>query len=529
LLLDAHLLAHRSGVGPRGSQDVPAASGAQSAMRSIHALRRSPYVTVAVAALAVAWMGCHRDTGTAQLTSAASTSPAATAKRTPIPDADIAQAITRHLKEDGAVRSEHVHVAVHDGICTLSGSVKSLLAKKRGLRVAETLRGVRSVIDQVEVQPVSRTDDQLKGDVMRALQQDAVTRTDAVIVAAKDGKVTLTGVAASWPEKGFFTQLAEAVKGVKAVDNQISVKYALVPAEGQVAADVKHRIANDIWLDGNAIAVTVTGHTVHLKGVVGSVAEKARARSDAWLAGVDYVDDDGVVVDWAARDDQRHVIDYAFRPDDEIARAVRDAFKLDPRLVRLEPRVEAQNGVVELTGTVDSAKARRAAELDARDTVGVADVRNRTVVEPTGSPTDADLDRGVKRALSDDLLLPDPAAIHASASKGKVVLKGKVQAGFERFDAIADVASIPGVNEIVDEMSVERSPQDIKADIDDRLFWDATVGRDRVKVAIAPDSVATLSGTLDSWSEVRAAVDDATLGGAVRVINLLQVRKPAGH
>jgi osmotically-inducible protein OsmY len=498
-------------------------------MHSLHAFRRSPLLPIVVALLAPAGIGCHRDTGTTQLTSATSSSPAATAKHTPIPDADIAQAIMRHLKEDSAVRAERIQVSVVNGTCTLSGSVKSLLAKERALRVAETLKGVRSVIDQVDVQPVVRTDDELKGDVMRELQQDRVTRTDLVSVGAKDGKVTLSGVAASWPEKGFFTQVAKAVRGVKAVDNQISVKYPLVPSEAQVAEDVKHRIANDIWLDGNPIAVTVTGHTVHLKGVVGSVAEKARARSDGWLAGVDSVDDGGVVVDWAARDDQRQVIDYAFRSDEEIARAIRDAFKLDPRLVRLEPRVEAHNGVVELTGTVDSAKARRAAELDARDTVGVMDVRNTVSVQPAGRLTDADIDRGVKRALSDDFLLPDPAAIHASTSKGKVVLKGEVKSGFERFDAIEDVASIPGVSEIVDEMSLKRSPQDTKSDIDDRLYWDAMVQRDRVKVAVAPDSVATLSGTLDSWSEIRAAVDDATLGGATRVINLLQIRKPARH
>lgn len=226
-------------------------------MRSLHSLRRSPLVPVVLVFLAPAWMGCNRDTGTTHLTSAASSSPAATAKRTPIPDADIAQAITRHLKEDSALRSERIQVSVVNGICTLAGPVKTLLAKERALRVAETLRGVRSVIDQVDVQPVVRTDDQLKGDVMRELQQGKFTRTDLV----------------------------------------------------------------------------------------------------------SYAPDEAL--------QKPHVIDYAFRSDEEIARAVRDAFKLDPRLVRLEPRVEAHNGVVELTGTVDSVKARRAAELDARDTVGV--------------------------------------------------------------------------------------------------------------------------------------------------------------
>ena len=490
--------------------------------------RRSPVLPALLALGGCALVACHHDSASTQLTSAASTAgPEATAKQAPIPDADIAQAVTRHLKEDAALRSEHVQAIVTSGICTLSGSVSSLLAKERALRVAETLKGVRSVIDQVEVKPVFRSDAELKTDVTRELSQESATRAHAIGVAAKDGKVTLTGTATSWPEHAFIEQVAKSVKGVKALDNKVAVKYALVPSESQIAADVKHRIGNDIWLDGNPIAVTVTGHTVHLKGTVGSVAEKARARSDGWLAGVDAVDDSGVVVDWAARDDQRHVIDYAFRSDTDIASAVRDAFKLDPRLETLEPQVAVHTGIVELSGTVDSAKARRAAELDARDTVGVTDVRDLATVVPAGKPTDADIDRGVKRALAEDLLLPDAKDIQASTSKGKVVLKGEIKSGFERFDALEDTASIPGVSEIVDEMTLKRSAQDIKADIDDRVFWDATIQRDRVKVAVAPDGVATLSGTLDSWSEVRAAIEDATLGGAPRVVNLLQLRKPA--
>ena len=404
-----------------------------------------------------------------------------TPKRAPIPDADIAQAIARRLKGDGAARSEQLQVRVDDGSCVLSGTVGSLLAKERALRIVQTLRGVRSVIDHVEVRPVVRADAQLEGDVMRALQQDGVTRTDLVTVAAKDGRVTLSGVAASWPERALFTEVAETVKGVKSIDNRISATYALVTPEAQVVGAVRQRIADDIWLDGDAIAATITGRDVHLKGVVGSVADKARARSDAWLAGVDSVDDDGVVVDWAKRDDQRRSFDHAFRSDEGVAQAVRDAFELDPRLARLEPLVEVRGGVVELTGTVDSAKARHAAELDAKDTVGVMDLRNMAVVQEASRPVDLDLEGGVERAR--------PA----------------------------------------DEPKIERSAEEIKADIEDRLYWDATVERGRVKVSLSTDSVATLRGTVDSWSEIRAAVEDATWGGATRVVNALQVRKPAGR
>ena len=41
---------------------------------------------------------------------------------------------------------------------------------------------------------------------------------------------------------------------------------------------------------------------------------------------------------------------------------------------------------------------------------------------------------------------------------------------------------------------------------------------------MASDGVVTLSGTLDSWGEIRAAVDDARWAGAKRVVNVLKLK-----
>ncbi len=154
-----------------------------------------------------------------------------------------------------------------DGICTLQGSVGNLLAKERALRVAETIRGVRSVIDNVDLSPVARTDQQLQSDVTRELKRDSATRPYAIGVTAKDGKVALTGSADSWQQKTLFTEVAKTVKGVKAIDNQIAIHYAMERTDAEVANDVKHRIANDVWLDGSSILIPI-------------LAERSRARSD---------------------------------------------------------------------------------------------------------------------------------------------------------------------------------------------------------------------------------------------------------
>lgn len=110
--------------------------------------------------------------------------------------------------------------------------------------------------------------------------------------------------------------------------------------------------------------------------------------------------------------------------------------------------------------------------------------------------------------------------------KGKSALQGKVSSGVERLDAVADVFSVPGVVEVDDQLTVQRTPAEVQSDITDRLLWDVMVQRDRVSVRVGPDGVATLTGTLSSWSEIKAASTDALLGGATRVIDLLKLK---GH
>ena len=89
---------------------------------------------------------------------------------------------------------------------------------------------------------------------------------------------------------------------------------------------------------------------------------------------------------------------------------------------------------------------------------------------------------------------------------------------------MAAALSVPGVVEVDTQVAVNRSPGDIRANIEDRLYWDPRVARDRVGIAVGADGVATLTGTLNTWSEIKSATDDALAAGASRVINLLKLK-----
>jgi osmotically-inducible protein OsmY len=442
-------------------------------------------------------------------------------------DDDIAEAIQRYLGEDRVLRGQDVHVSVTQGIAELTGSVTTLVAERRTSKLAGTMRGVRSVVSQVAVHAPARSDDQVKSDVTKALHDDLATKASAVGVVAANGVVTLAGTTDSWQERSLIGEVAGGVPGVRGVDNQVTFHYAMVRPEAEVAAEVNHRLATDLWLDADVLTATVKGQAVHLIGVVGSFDQKVRADSDAWVEGVNSVDDSGVLVDWVARDKQRLVSDFPLRSDAEVSHAIRDAFKYDPRLRTMQPEVFVRDGDATLVGMVDSASARLAAESDARSTIGVWQVRDEVLVQPAvKQPSDADIARAAAVALAGNTFLPDRAAIQVSVSSGKATLRGTVASGEERLDASTAVASVPGVTEVDDELRVRLAPVEVKSAIEARLFWDVMVPRERVNVAVAPDGVATLTGTVDSWSQIKAASDDALRAGAARVVDLLRLE---GH
>jgi osmotically-inducible protein OsmY len=420
---------------------------------------------------------------------------------------------------------EHPQVTVTGGVAVLSGWVSNILAKERAVSVAAAIRGVRSIVDQLVVRPIARTDQQLEADVKAAFHHDLATRPHPVAVAVKEGRVTLSGTADSWPQKTQLEDVAKSVPGVAFVDNALLVHYAAPRSESSIAADVKSRLANDVRLNGCSLAATVGGSKVILTGLVGSVAQQEVARSDAYVVGVDNVDNAAVAVDWRAFDDQQRTTTYAGMADAELADAVRQALRLDPRLTTLIPQVAVKSGVATLTGTVDTPNARQAAASDAQNTTGVWSVRNEVLVQPNGRPTDADVNRAVKQVLSEDPVLSYGKSIQVSTASGKVTLRGTIPFGLDRFDVLADLAEVPGVTEVEDDLTIARSSADIQAIIEDRLYWDPMVERDVVNVAVAPDGVTTLTGTVATWGELRAASNDALGGGAARVINLLKLNK----
>ena len=112
-------------------------------------------------------------------------------------DFSITLAIDRHLLSDEGVFSHLIDVTTENGIVMLTGTVDHLLAKEQATKIAAYIKGVRAVVNNLEVKsplPLDRpfiqeelvlADSQIRQYVQQALQTDPAVQADQVEVAVK--------------------------------------------------------------------------------------------------------------------------------------------------------------------------------------------------------------------------------------------------------------------------------------------------------------------------------------------------------
>ena len=478
--------------------------------------------------------------------------PVGSAAANSLSDTDITIKIEEQFLTDQSVPFDMIDATTRDGIVTLDGTVDNLLARERATRIAETVRGVRSIINRIEVDPPGNISAyQLRQSIKDALLFDPVTDSYEVTVSATDkGVVVLDGTVDSWQERAITENVVMSVPGVVAIDNQIDVAHSEIRDDAEIKPEIVNRMMWDTLVDGDRIRVQVDRGRVALSGPVGSLAEKRRAVSNAWVSGVTAVDSSGLRIEEWARDSSLRDAKYANLPNGRVREAVLDALRYDPRVTSFNIDVIAKSGLITLRGVVDNVKAKQAAGHDARNTVGVITVRNLIKVRPLARVDDQTIADNVEAALSRNVLT-SPHPIDVQVQDRVVRLDGVVDSHLEKFEAenIAYRAKgVVGVKNrikvsdpriIIDDpyiydwaandyswyvhgVTTTKSDQQIAKDIRNQLLWSPFVDGSDINVQVE-SGVATLTGEVGSWSEFHAARDNAFEGGAVTVENKLVV------
>lgn len=122
-----------------------------------------------------------------------------------------------------------IDLGVHNGVVTLSGTVYGPTDKSDALSIVSNTPGVRDVIDNLQVAPLSPMDDQLRIRLARAiygapsLQRYAINPANPIRITVVNGNVTLSGVVDNQADRDVAGMRANSVPGVFKVVNNIQV------------------------------------------------------------------------------------------------------------------------------------------------------------------------------------------------------------------------------------------------------------------------------------------------------------------
>jgi osmotically-inducible protein OsmY len=465
-------------------------------------------------------------------------------------DEEITEAVELELTIQDGVQSYAMDVNTVDGIVTITGETDNILEKERATKIAKMVVGVRGVINRANVKDSGMEDTQIRENVERALLKDPATDSYEITVRVDDGHVELAGVVDSWREKQLSETVAKGVKGVRSLENNITFDYVSERTDYEIKNDIVAALKWDVLVDDALIDVTVNNGKVVLSGTVGSAAEHSEAEVDAWVTGVESVDASQLNIERWARDDDLRKNKYVQKSDQEIKKAVEDAFLYDPRVLSFNPNVRVENGKVTLSGKVDNLKAYRAAEAVAKNVVGVWKVDNRLKIRFEEIYEDDQIEMDVV-----DSYIWDPYVenyeIDVEVDNGVATISGEVDNYFEKYHAEDLTSATNGVYAVVNKIEVEgdaapyvydynyyhyrpiyptfdetpsvaRRDLEIKDDIENQIWWSPYVNLSDVNVSV-DQGTATLTGTVDTWNEYDYAEKNAYEGGAVAVDNNLVV------
>ncbi len=213
--------------------------------------------------------------------------------------------------------------------------------------------------------------------------------------------------------------------------------------------------------------------------------------------------------------------------DEEIQRQVLDELRFDPEVEPTDVGVEVDNGVVTLTGTVDSYSMKFAAEKAAKRVKGVKAVANdiQVTLPFERTRTDTDIARAAANALEWNTEVPHER-IKVTVHEGWVTLEGDVDWHYQKEAAersVRDLMGVKGVTNLIAVAAPKASPDQVKSLIEDALERSAQLDAERIHVDIR-DGKAVLSGTVRSWVEKQDAEDAAWAAeGVSDVENLITV------
>jgi osmotically-inducible protein OsmY len=130
-----------------------------------------------------------------------------------------------------------ISLQVSNGVVTLAGHARTDVDKDSAMALVSTYPGVKDVVEEIEVDPVSIMDDHIRLAVARSvygypsLNKYAIDPAKPIRISVQNGNVELYGVVDTQADKDVAYLRANSVPGVFSVKNDLQV--AGKPADGK--------------------------------------------------------------------------------------------------------------------------------------------------------------------------------------------------------------------------------------------------------------------------------------------------------
>lgn len=214
------------------------------------------------------------------------------------------------------------------------------------------------------------------------------------------------------------------------------------------------------------------------------------------------------------------------KTNSELQADVQNAIKWEPLLKAAEIGVTAKEGIVSLTGVVDSYAKKMEVEKAAKKVMGVkAIVENIKVKFPNiGSKTDAEIATEVLSALKANWSIPKDK-ISVKVEEGWVTLEGDLPWNFEKEAAKKAVNYLTGVKGITNNIKIKSEILDTieQSEVENAISRSWSINDNNIKVKVSGTTV-TLTGTVTSWYQKEEAARMAwNTPGIWQVKNELEV------
>lgn len=150
-----------------------------------------------------------------------------------VPDAELQQKVLKAVQYDRAGWREApfnaISVNVQNGVVTLGGHAYGPVDADSAVATASNVKGVKDVVNDIQVDPVSPTDDRIRIAEYRtiygfpSLNRYAIDPAQPIRISVQNGHVTLYGQVDSQSDKNAAGIRANTVPGVFSVTNDLQV------------------------------------------------------------------------------------------------------------------------------------------------------------------------------------------------------------------------------------------------------------------------------------------------------------------